>query len=227
MNHTLNDIENLCARETDRFFHGQAYDSQYCFELFRRAILERDQLAWEAVYKRYHLLVSKWVGQHPGFENSGEDVTYFVNCAFEKIWTALSPEKFSHFTQLASLLSYLKMCVHSVIVDHNRAREQANLCVYVEGAALEKQAQSEIMEDRVLDLVDRHKFWEMINVRLNDDKERKVIHGSFVLALKPRELYDHYRDHFTSVDEVYLIKQNILSRLKRDVEFLNSISKDD
>jgi hypothetical protein len=226
MKHSLNELEDLCARETDRFFHGQAYDSQFCFELFQRAILDRDQLAWEAVYNRYHLLVSKWVQQHPGFEGSGEEISYFVNCAFEKIWTALSPDKFAHFTQLAALLSYLKMCVHSVIVDHNRAREQATLCVYVEGAALEKQVQSDIMEDRVLKDVDRRKFWENINARLNDDKERRVVHGSFVLALKPRELYAHYPDHFTSVEEVYLIKQNILSRLKRDPEFINLISQD-
>jgi DNA-directed RNA polymerase specialized sigma24 family protein len=227
MKPTLPDLADRCAKETDRFFRGHEYDSQYCFELFRRAILEHDQNAWEAVYNQYRLLVSKWVQQHQGFEASGEDVAYFVNCAFEKIWTALTPEKFGHFTQLASLLSYLKMCVHSVIIDHNRAREQARLCVYIEGAALEKQGQADSIEERVLNKIDRHQFWDTLNARLNDEKERRVIHGSFVMALKPRELYDHYRDHFDSVDEVYLIKQNILSRLRRDPEFVKYLSQDD
>jgi len=221
MKPTLTNLADLCAQETNRFFRGHEYDSQYCFELFRLAILEHDQLAWEAVFNQYQLLVSKWVQQHPCYEASGEEVIYFVNCAFEKIWVALTPEKFSHFTQLASLLSYLKMCVHSVIADHNRSLEQANMCVYVEGAALEKKVQEDIMEDKVLSQVDRRRFWDSINSRLNDDKERRVIHGSFVLALKPRELYDQYPEHFESVDEVYLIKQNILSRMRRDPEFFN------
>jgi hypothetical protein len=226
MKPTLTDLAGQCAKETDRFFHGHEYDSQYCFELFRRAILEHDQLAWEAIYSQYRLLVSKWVQQHPGFEASGEDVPFFVNCAYEKIWSALTPEKFSHFNQLASLLSYLKMCVHSVIVDHNRAREQAALCVYIEGTALEKRMQAETIEEKVLNKVDRYQFWDMIYTRLNGEKERWVIHGSFVMALKPRELYDLYHDHFDSVDEVYLIKQNILSRLRRDPEFFKYLSQD-
>jgi hypothetical protein len=119
------------------------------------------------------------------------------------------------------------MCVHSVIVDHNRAREQASLCVYIEGAALDKQGQADSLEERVLNKVDRHQFWDTLNARLNDEKERWVIYGSFVMALKPRELYDHYRDHFNSVDEVYLIKQNILSRLRRDPEFVKYLIQDD
>ena len=225
MKPTLTDLADLCAQETNHFFRGHEYDSQFCFELFRLAILEHDQCAWEAVFNQYQLLVSKWVQQHPGFETSGEDVLYFVNCAFEKIWIALTPEKFSHFTQLASLLSYLKMCVHSVIVDHNRLLEQANLYLFDEGAAFEKKGKADIMEDSVLSKVDRVRFWDSINARLNDDNERRVIHGSFVLALKPKELYEQYPGKFDSVDEVYLIKQNIISRMRRDPEFYNYLSQ--
>jgi hypothetical protein len=224
MKPAITDLVDRCTRETDRYFRGDHYDSQYCFELFRRAILERDQLAWEAVYKQYQLLVSKWVHQHPGFAASGEEVPYFVNCAFEKIWVALTPDKFRQFTQLASLLSYLKMCVHSVIVDHNRLLEQASLCVYVEEAALEKKVQADSNEDWLLSGVDRRRFWEAVNARLNNDKERHVVYGSFVLALKPRELYDQFCEHFESVDEIYLIKQNILSRMRHDPEFFKYIS---
>ena len=226
MKPTPGDLAVLCAKETDRFFRGHEFDSQYCFELFRRAIIEHDQLAWEAVYSQYHLLVGKWVKQHPGFEASGEDVSYFVNCAFEKIWIALTPEKFTHFTHLASLLGYSKMCVHSVIVDHNRVREQACLCQYTEGSAVEIPAQKESVEERVLDRVERLRFWDLIYSHLHDEKERRVMHGTFVLAQKPRELYDQYPGYFNSVDEVYLIKQNVLDRLKRDPEFKKFLSQD-
>jgi DNA-directed RNA polymerase specialized sigma24 family protein len=224
MKQAITDLVDRCAQETDRYFRGDNYDSQFCFEIFRRAILERDQLAWEAVYKQYQILVGKWVQQHQGFAASGEEIPYFVNSAFEKIWVALTPDKFRQFTQLASLLSYLKMCVHSVIVDHNRLLERASLCVYVEEAAFEKKVQAGIMEDRVLSQIDRRRFWDAINARLNDDKERRVVYGSFVLALKPRELYDHFCEHFDSVDEIYLIKQNILSRMRHDPEFFKYLS---
>ena len=117
----------------------------------------------------------------PGLQSSGEDVLYFVNCAFEKIWIALTPEKFSHFTQLASLLSYLKMCMHSVIVDHNRLQEQADLSVYEEGAAFERKVKR--IPWRTAFLARLIGIGSGIDqYRLNDHKERRVI-LAFVLAL--------------------------------------------
>ena len=56
-----------------------------------------------------------------------EEPQYFANRAFEKMWGVLSPQKFGQFPNLKSLLRYLQMCVHSVIVDYARRGEQATL----------------------------------------------------------------------------------------------------
>jgi hypothetical protein len=222
---TLSDLARRCAEETERFFRGQGYDPQHCFELFRRAILEREPLAWEAVYSQYQPLVGRWVQQHSGFETSGEEVQYFTNRAFEKIWAALTPDKFGHFTELGSLLRYLKMCVHSVITDHNRSLKLDELYTLAEEAAGEKEEEGPSLEEWSLDRIQRLSFWDAVNARLNDEKERQVVYGSFVLALKPRELYDQFQRMFLSVDEVYQIKQNVLARLRRDVDFIKTMEK--
>ncbi|MBI3243093.1 MAG: sigma-70 family RNA polymerase sigma factor [Chloroflexi bacterium] len=216
---TLAELVDHCAQETERFFHGQAYDPQYCFELFQRAILEEDQLAWEAIHVQYQTLVIGWVKHQRGFATSGEEAQYFVNRAFEKIWVALTPEKFERFSDLGALLHYLKLCVHSAIVDHNRARNQANLYALAEDSPAEEKAQGPTVEDWVFDRAYRQRFWDWINARLHDEKERQVVYGSFVLALKPRELYEQFRAVFIDVEEVYRIKQNIMARLRRDPEF--------
>ena len=91
------------------------------YGLFQQAIVQRVAEAWEQIYQLYTPLVQKWVVRHPSFANTGEDVDYFVNRAFEKMWRALTPEKFANFPELKSLLAYLKMCVNSVIIDHLRA----------------------------------------------------------------------------------------------------------
>jgi hypothetical protein len=217
---TLTERASRCATETERFFQGKNYDPSDCFELFRQAILERNQQAWEAVYGQYQTLVGRWVQQHPGFELSGEETLYFVNRAFEKIWVALTPEKFRNFTELRALLGYLKMCVHSVITDHSRSHKLAELVELAEEAGYEEREPGPSLEERVLERADRQKFWETLYARLNSEKERQVIYGSFFLNLKPRELYDQFRNQFTNVDEVYLIKQNVLARLRRDPQFM-------
>jgi hypothetical protein len=216
---TLAAVTQRCAQETELFFQRQAHDSRYCFELFRRAILEHDQSAWEMIHIQYQSLVSGWIQRHPAFESSGEEVQYFVNRAFEKIWAALTPEKFSRFLELKPLLLYLKMCVHSVIVDHNRLAEQFVWNAGPEEPALDSIAYEVILEDQAMEPVYRQQFWAWINSQLHDEKERLVIHGSFVLALKPRELYDRSQLMFEDVDEVYRIKQNVLARFRRDPEF--------
>jgi hypothetical protein len=44
------------------------------------------------------------------------------------------------------------------------------------------------------------------------------VYGSFVLALKPRELAARYPEMFDDVRQVYRIKENVLARLGRDAE---------
>lgn len=224
---TLADIAHHCAQETERFFQRQSHDPRYCFELFRRAILEHDQLAWELINTQYQPLLAGWVQHHPAFDASGEEVQYFVNRTFEKLWVALTPEKFSRFSDLKPLLRYLKMCVHSVIVDHNRSAEQSTWDIRAGESDVESMPDGSAMEDQVLDEMYQHQLWEWINARLNDEKERLVVYGSFTLALKPRELYSQFRTMFSDVDEVYRIKQNILARLRRDLEFKKLLDEHD
>src|SRR5262245_34251742 len=121
----LSELARRCAEETERFFAGRGHDSQFCFELFRQAIVEGDAAAWDLVYRQSESLVTGWVVRHTALEASGEAAPYFVNRAFEKMWAALTPEKFRDFPDLKFLLRYLQMCVHSVLMDHLRLAEQA------------------------------------------------------------------------------------------------------
>ena len=221
------DLAQRCADETEHYFHNQTHDTQYCFELFRRAIHEDDQYAWEIIYNQYQALVSGWVKQHSGFETSGEEITFFVTGAFAKISSILTPEKLDKFSNLQSLLSYLKMCVHSVITDYIRTVDRANLQVPLDEMPPNIKETGPAPEEEVFDKLDNQSFWAWINEKLNDEKERLVMHGIFVLALKPRELCNHFGSVFTEVEDVYRIKQNVMARLRRDPEFRKFLGVDD
>jgi DNA-directed RNA polymerase specialized sigma24 family protein len=222
----LTSLANRCARETDLFFQRQRYDPRYCFELFRRAIVDRSQRAWELVYVQYRSLVAGWVQRHPAFENSGEETQYYVNRAFERMWRAIPAAKFNRFRDLKALLRYLQMCAHSVILDKVRAAEQAVVDRQVEDVTTENLAENAADEDLALGRIHRQEFWEQISRRLRDEKERRVVYGSFVLALKPRELYERYPNTFHDVREIYRVKENALARLGRDAELREILSPD-
>lgn len=215
---TLAGVAHRCARETERFFRSQNYDPHYCFELFRRAILHHNERAWALVYEQYRPLVAGWVERHSAFEASGEESQYFVNRAFEKMWSAISPDSFGRFPDLKSLLRYLQMCVHSAVVDEVRSSEAPTVDVEDDAlAALSRSADAGI-EKQALTRALREDFWQRIDERLNDEKERLVVRGSYVLGLKPRELYADYQTTFEDVTEIYRIKQNVMDRFRRDRE---------
>ena len=221
----VTDLALKCGQETEYYFQHRSHDTRYCFELFRRAIRDGNRIAWEMICLQYQRLVTGWVKQHPRFDGSGEEVQYFVNGAFGKLAGILTPDKFAGFSELGSLLRYLKMCVHSVIVDFTRSGEQTRQSSLEEVPEVAVTAAAP--EEEVLDRSYSQSLWEWLNAWLVDEKERKVIHGLFVLDLKPRELYQHNRSLFRSVTEIYQIRQNVVARLRRDAEFRKLLSDDD
>jgi DNA-directed RNA polymerase specialized sigma24 family protein len=223
---TLAGVAHHCAQETERFFQRQQHDPRYCFELFRRAIIDRSQRAWELVYRQYRPLVAGWVERHSAFASSGEEVQYFVNRAFEKMWSALPAEKFDRFPNLKSLLRYLQMCVHSVIVDQVRNTEQVVLSPEPQMLAADGPDAVPGVEREALTGLEQQVFWQEISMRLNTDQERRIVYGSFILGLKPRQLYAHYPEIFRDVQEIYRVKENVLARLRRDDELKELLRSD-
>ncbi len=211
---TLSSVAQRCAEESDHFFHRREHDPRFCFELFRRAIEERDERAWRFLCDQYRPLVAGWVKRNEAFAGSKEDVSFFVNGAFAKMWSAVTPEKFAGFDDLKSLLRYLQLCVSSVITDHVRAVEYyerlEDLPPNVEEATGIR------VERRALDRAERESFWEAINARLKDEQEKLVVYYSYVVGFKPSQIMERRPDAFDDVREIYRIKENVLARLRRD-----------
>lgn len=207
-------MASRCQAETERFFQQQEYDPRFCFELFRRAA-GNDQLAWERVYACYLPLVTGWVKRHSAYPISDETPDYFANRAFERLWSALEQRGFQRFENLASVLRYLQLCVHSVIIDHNRAAELDE--VQLEARHQEAANPSgETLEGSLLDRSRRSELWIYLESCLNDEQERTVVYCSFVLGLKPRQIEAQFQSLFDDVTDVYRVKQNVLARLQRD-----------
>ena len=223
---TLTGVAHRCSQETELFFRRRSYDPRYCYELLRRAIVHRNQRAWELAYGQYRPLVTGWVSRHSAYPGCGEEVQFLVNRAFEKMWVAVTPDKFSRFSDLKSLLRYLQMCVHSVILDRVRVAERSCLEIQDELLAAEGETGNPTVEVQALDKLQRRAFWREIDARLRNDKERRVVCGSFVLGMKPREIYAQSEGVFLDVHEVYRVKENVLARLRRDPELLELLAKD-
>lgn len=215
---TLSGLRHRCAQESDRFFNRQAYDPSFCYELFRRAILQRNEQAWAAIYHQYQRLVIHWVERNTAFASSGEEAQFFMNRAFEKMWLGITAEKFPTFEDLSSLLRYLQMCVHSVMVDFVRQKEHKLKLEAVEELTRQPAARGTAVEDGIANALARKELWAWLQTQLKDEQEQVAVYGLFVLALKPRDLADLYPQVFDDVKEIYRTKENLMARLRRSEE---------
>lgn len=216
----LIDVDQLadeCAEHTARFFNRTEHDTAYCYELFRRAIIDHNEYAWEKIYDIYQPLISSWVRRHSGLGTTDEDVDYFVNCAFDKLWSAVNAERFGQIHDLASLLRYFQLCVHSVIVDYARSNQIRTTDLEILDNHTTPDSTS--IEKHVTDHLERLRLWNMAVRQARDEREIIVLRYSFVYDLKPSQIYAAHPDQFESLEELYRVKRNLLNRLRRNEMF--------
>ncbi len=210
----LHMLMRRCASESERFYRGQQHDTRYSYELFRRALVERSESAWEQLYRHYCGLVEGWVRRSGAFTSSGESSEFFVVGAFTKFWRAVTPDRFDSFPTLASLLHYLQLCATSVVIDSVRTQSWSEMVP--EDAIGPSVMPHYSPDEEALNRVHREEFWKLIDAQLHDEIERVVVYCSFILGLTPRAIFAKRGDLFNSVNDVYNVKRNVLGRLGRN-----------
>ena len=211
------------GQETDNYRNKQPSDDRYAMELFRRAIVHRDDDAWTCLYRQYEPLVLSWITQHQSATAMlacDDGVTPLINGAFTKFWQALAPAKMADFPGLASLLKYLKMCVHSVVTDETRARQAHVLeeCWerFLETDELEEPPSDADLADLVISQSSCQEFWSIIDAVLSAEEERLLVHLTYYCGLRPSDISSRYSQFFPTAEDVYRIKRNVLERLRRN-----------
>jgi len=212
----LQDLITACCEETAKFRRAEPYRDEICRELLRRALCLRDEQAWEAIVTIYRGMVLAWIRQHPADVAVDEEEDR-LNSAFERFWRAVGPDRFPLFMSTASLLGYLKTCVHSVLLDEVRRGRGAQLESLDElaSAGHEPMIRAGSPEALVVDQLTVHELWSTISEELTDDSERLATYLSFEFGMKPSELHERYPDRYPTVADVYRVKRNVLDRLRR------------
>jgi DNA-directed RNA polymerase specialized sigma24 family protein len=182
-----------------------------------RALLERDAASWDEAWECWSPRVAAWVRRHPQYRYTGEDVDYFINRAFEKLWRAVDSQKLGRFENPAQLAQYLKLCVHSVIVDALRSpAPEAVAAVASEDELKDLPAPELAVEEQVVGRAYRDSLWATVAEHARSEEERCLVDAILVRGMPPREVASRYRGLFGGVEDVYRIKRNLMDRLSRD-----------
>jgi hypothetical protein len=215
---TIAELTQRCSEETARYIRREAYAERFCLELFRRAILQRDDAAWAAVYDQYSTIVRRWI--RAGADDGEEGVTI----AFERFWRAVDAAKFARFSSLSGVLQYLKMCAVTAQLDRARVARASAVEDSLDEDAHDLPSRENV-EDAVVDAVDASRFWQTVQHALSDERERLVVYLSYVIGLSPRAICASHGQQFPEVADVYRLKRVVLDRLRRAPEVQDLVSR--
>ena len=185
------------------------------YELFRRAIVGRDEDAWAAIYARYRSLLIAWAARcstHSLHTEAGSDI---ADHALARAWSALTPERFATFSSLKQLLAYLRVCVTSAAIDSVRAQVQFDSLIQRQPARVVASPEQIVLAD-----LERTDLWDTVLRLSATPAERVALVEGCVYSLPPRAILARHPQLFPDVRAVYAAKRNLIDRLRRHHEIL-------
>jgi DNA-directed RNA polymerase specialized sigma24 family protein len=187
------------------------------YELFRLAIVERDETAWATLHSRYRALLITWACRCGAWNRTSESAADLADQAFGRAWAALTPDRFAAFSTVGQLLSYLRACVTTTVIDNARAQASSERALPVTRASSASTPEQIVLAD-----LGRHELWNMVIELATNSAERIVLLETFAWDLPPRAIQARHPLVFADVASVYRAKRNILARLRhnQDLRYL-------
>lgn len=206
---TVDELADRCREESGWSGHRLINGFSSCWELFRRAIVEDNQQAWQALYVQYRRLVGKW--------GAGADLELddLVNETFARFWQGVRNHDFAgRFPTMQEVMGYLKRCARTLVIDTARRNQHQQLIR--EKLAAQRDAADDAPENRSLERVFAQELRDYLYSRLRDGDEQLVFPLSYDLGLKPREIARLYPARFADARAVSRLKERIVRRLAED-----------
>jgi DNA-directed RNA polymerase specialized sigma24 family protein len=181
------------------------------YELFRLAIVERDEAAWAALHTRYRALLITWACRCGAWTRAGEAAADIADQAFGRAWAALTPDRFAAFSSVGQLLGYLRACVTTTVIDNARAQASTERILPPARANATTTPEQIVLAD-----LGRDELWQRVIELAMTPAERIVLVETFACDLPPRTIHARHPRVFADVASVYRAKRNILARLRHN-----------
>jgi len=200
-----------CLRELDHYLRSEPCTDSYGVELFRRATMQDNQEARASVQHCFGGMVRGWFRCHPSRVTACrlESEEHYIAQAFERFWQVTASYQLVEFSRLSAALQYLRASLHGAILDTLRAYARPK------GVSLPEPG-----VPRVEDSTDSCEVWNILKTILSNSLEQRLAYLLFHCGLKPREIVHFWPQEWSSVQEIYRLRCNIVERLLRNADSL-------
>ena len=207
--------------------HHQPEHHEYGYDLFRSAIVERDEEAWGKLLHEYEGQMITWIWKCVGGRRLLEEGLgqQLINTAFANLAQSLTATKFSRYETLGTLLQYLKRCSSSAVSGEMRSRRKHRV-EDVDLALLSSEQEPHLQDtaDVVLEELTSRNFWQAIARELPDRDDRLLVYLFYWLGMTIDAIHHHYPSRFPTRAAAAKRRRNILLRLRRSHSLLRMLA---
>ncbi len=210
--HSLEFLIQGCRQESQS---NWAEEAGYCFELFLRALVHKDDKAWQAIQVQYDRLVLKWLRAKVAENAAGlEDLRQETWARFWRTLNGKSETIAARFEHVGALLNYLNRCSLAAFVDEQRRQRKQELIQEKLRDVVPMNADGETYLEKMerKELLSRVKAW--ITTEVDDVQEKLVLYLSYERGLTPMEIASQHPEHFTDAKTVRRVKERVLKRAR-------------
>jgi hypothetical protein len=209
-------LNELCRRfreETERFDKRMESDGRFALEIVRRAVVDREECCWSELVNVYNERVTAWCRRAD--LRGRYEPEELVAWTWVKFWRYYSAAKLGASSSLAAVLSYLKLCAYSAVVDRARS-EHTSLPLDRPRAGVP--GATTRFDGPIIDAGARTALWRVVMGCVKDERGRVLVELSFCRGLRSAEVHESRPDLFASVQQVYSESRNLMDRLRRSKE---------
>ena len=135
----------------------------------------------------------------------------YVALAFERFWQVTVQQRVI-FETFAEALAYVRASLHGAVLDTLRAYSRPReVPLPSPGEQGEPQMEAQSDSSDVLDF---------LGTMLSNNRERRLAYLLYHCGLKPREIVRFCPQEWSDVQEIYLLRRNILERVLRNADQL-------
>ena len=203
----LSTLEERCISEIENDGFRDLTNAQFSLELLHRATWQGNQEAREAWQRCFGEVLRSWLHRHPRSEEAcclGSEEGYLAQ-TFERFWQTVADGQLQASTLLPTVLRYLRVCLHGVLLDSLRSQVRPKEIPLREPADSDGQAGG--------DHPGAHQLWERIQGLFPDVREQRVAYLLFHCHLSPREIFCATPQQFRDVQEIGHLRARILERI--------------
>lgn len=169
----LNELARRCQQENDVYRRIGSSDPSYCLLLFRLALVEKREGAWEKIIECYTPELRNRFFAHPWALLLREYQDDILIMTFERFLERNEKERLQ-ITSLGAILNYLHRCLYTAILICKRDSDKQRLII----GTLDDFADMPGLDptDESLDMLEAREVWKRVAACADNSREERVMH---------------------------------------------------